>query len=127
GRVHCGQAVDAGRRDLPNAAAQLVALAVDATAPAIARATAVSLLRHRSVASIHALERAASDPEPLVRLASVGAIDSLGLDSRLALLGRLLDDPLRAVRIEAARAIAGAPGEDLAPAQREARAGGLHA
>src|SRR5262249_46518924 len=123
--AHYGQALDAGRRDLPNGEAQLVSLAGDATTPAIARATAVSLLRHRSMASIHALERAASDPEALIRLAAVGAIDSLGLDSRLALLGPLPDDPVRAVRIEAARALADAPAERLASEQRTALDRGL--
>jgi tetratricopeptide (TPR) repeat protein len=123
--THYGHALDAGRRDLPNAEAQLVSLTGDTAAPAIARATAVSLLRHRSVASIRALERAASDSEPLVRLAAAGAGDSLDLDSRLSLLGRLLQDPLRAVRIEAARALADAPAERLAPEQRAALDRGL--
>src|SRR5262245_29333739 len=123
--AHYGQIIDAGRRDLPNAEAQLASLAGDTSAPAIARATAVSLLRHRSVASIQALERAASDPEPLLRLAAVGAAGSLGLDSRLSLLGRLLDDPLRAIRIDAARALADTPAERLTPEQRAALDRGL--
>jgi tetratricopeptide (TPR) repeat protein len=123
--AHYGQALDAGRRDLPNAGPQLVGLAGDAAAPAIARATAVSLLRHRTTASIHALERALTDPEPLVRLAAAGSADSLGLDSRLSLLGRLLDDPLRAIRIEAARGLADAPAERLASEQRAALDRGL--
>jgi tetratricopeptide (TPR) repeat protein len=118
--AHYGQALDAGRRDLLNAEAQLVSLAGDGTAPAIARATAVTLLRHRSTASIQALERAAADPEPLIRLAAVVAADSLSLDSRLPLLVRLLADPRRAVRIDAARALADAPAERLMPEQRAA-------
>jgi Flp pilus assembly protein TadD len=123
--AHYGLALDAGRRDLPNADTRLIGLIGDTTAPAVARATAVSLLHHRSVASIQAIERAARDPEPLVRLAAVGAADSLGLDSRLSLLGRLLDDPLRAVRIDAARALADAPAERLTPEQRAALDRGL--
>ncbi|MGH7389193.1 MAG: hypothetical protein ACREM3_07000 [Candidatus Rokuibacteriota bacterium] len=85
----------------------------------------MSLLRRRSAASISALERATSDPEPLVRLAAAGAADALGLDVRLSLLGPLLDDPLRAVRIEAARALADAPAERLAPERRAALDRGL--
>ncbi|HSF04812.1 MAG TPA: HEAT repeat domain-containing protein [Methylomirabilota bacterium] len=123
--AHYGQVLDAGRRDLPNAGVQLVSLMDDVAAPAIVRATAVSLLRFRSVAAIRALERAVTDPEPLVRLAAAGAADSLGLDSRLSLLLRLLDDPLRAIRIEAARALADAPAERLAPEQRAALDRGL--
>jgi Flp pilus assembly protein TadD len=123
--VHYGSALDAGRRDLPNADAQLIGLVDDPAAPAIARATAVSLLHYRSVASIQALERAAADPEPLIRLAAVDGAGSLGIDSRLALLAPLLDDPLRAVRIAAARALADAPAERLAPARRTAFDRGL--
>lgn len=123
--AHYGQVLDSGRRDLPNAAGRLVSLSGDASAPAIVRATAVSLLRHRTGASIRAVEQAVTDPEPLIRLAAVGAADPLGLDLRLPLLGRLLDDPLRAIRIEAARALADAPPERLAPEQRAALDRGL--
>jgi tetratricopeptide (TPR) repeat protein len=123
--VHYGQVLDAGRRDLPNADTQLVSLAGDATAPGIARATAVSLLRHRSAASILAVERATGDPDPLVRLAAVGTAASLSLDSRLSMLSRLLDDPLRAIRIEAARTLADAPAERLTGEQRTALDRGL--
>lgn len=123
--AHYGQIIDAGRRDLPNAGGQLVSLAGDTGAPAIARATAVSLLRHRTAASIRAVEQAVTDPDPLIRLAAVSAADSLGLDLRLPLLGRLLDDPRRAVRIEAARALADAPPERLAPERRAALDRGL--
>jgi tetratricopeptide (TPR) repeat protein len=123
--AHYGQALDAGRRDLAGAEAQLVSLAGDATSPAIARATAVALLRHRSLASIHALERAAADPEPLVRMAAVVSAESLSLDSRLALLGRLLADPLQAVRIDAARVLADAPADRLTPEHRAALDRGL--
>jgi tetratricopeptide (TPR) repeat protein len=118
--THYGQVLDAGRRDLPGAEAQLVGLAGDAGTAAIARATAVSLLRHRTAASIRALERALTDPEPLVRLAAVGAADPLSLDTRLALLGPRLADPRRAIRIEAARALADAPAERLGSDQRAA-------
>ncbi len=123
--VHYGQVLDAGRRGLPGAEAQLIGLAGNAAAPAIARATAVSLLRPRSMASIQALQQAAADPEPLIRLAAVGVADSLSIDSRLALLGRLLEDPLRAVRIDAARALADVPPEHLTPEQRAALDRGL--
>ena len=122
---HYAQALDAGRRDLPNADAQLVGLAADAGAPGIARATAVTLLHPRSAASILAIERAASDPDPLVRLAAVGAAGSLSLDSRVSILSRLLDDPLRAIRIDAARALADAPAERLTTEQRAALDRGL--
>ena len=122
---HYGRVLDAGRRDLPGADTQLVALAGDTGAPGIVRATAISLLRPRSAASILAIEKAAADPDGLVRLAAVGAAGGLSPDARLSILGRLLDDPLRAVRIEAARALADAPAERLTPEQRTALERGL--
>jgi len=123
--AHYGPILDAGRRDLPNADARLVGLAGDATAPGIARATAISLLHHRGAASILAVERATTDSDPLVRMAAVGSAGSLSLDSRLSILSRLLTDPLRAVRIEAARALADVPLDRQTSEQRQALDRGL--
>jgi tetratricopeptide (TPR) repeat protein len=89
------------------------------------RATAISLLHRRSAASILAIERATGDPDGLVRLAAVGAAGGLSPEARASMLGRLLDDPLRAVRIEAARALAEVPAERLTPEQRSALERGL--
>ena len=123
--THYGEALDAGRRSLPGADARLVALIDDAMAPAIARATAVSLLRPATVAAHQALARAVAHPEPLLRLAAVGAVGALSLDTRLGVLAPRLADPLRAVRIEAARALADAPAERMTPEQRTALDHGL--
>lgn len=123
--AHYGQVLDAGRRDLPGADAQLVGLAGDTGAPGIVRATAISLLRRRSAASILAIERATSDPDPIIRLAAVGGAAGLSLDARLSMLARLLDDPVRAIRIETARALAEVPAERLTPEQRVALERGL--
>jgi tetratricopeptide (TPR) repeat protein len=124
--AHYGEAIHAGRRGLPGAEAQLLRLAGDPGRPAIARATAVSLLRpHASGASIRAVEAALSDSDPLVRLAAVEAAGTLGLDSRLRMLVPVLDASPAAVRIEAARALADAPAERLTAEQRRALDRGL--
>ncbi len=118
---HYAEALHAGRRGLPGAEARLLRLAADPETPAIARATAVSLLRpDASVASIQAIERALTDPDPLVRLAAVEAAGTLGLDARLRMLAPALDASLAAIRIEAARALADAPADRLTAGQRRA-------
>jgi tetratricopeptide (TPR) repeat protein len=53
------------------------------------------------------VQRAARDAQPLVRLASVRLAERLPPADATRLLATLLADPLRAIRIEAARALAG--------------------
>ena len=85
--AHYGEAIHAGRRGLPGADAQLLRVVADRETPAIARATAVSLLGHgASVASIQGIEGALTDSDPLVRLAAVEAAGTLELHSRLRML-----------------------------------------
>ena len=113
---HYGQALFAGRVGSANAQERLLALATNGEAPAIARASAVSLLaRYPGVALIEAIRLAAGDAEPLMRLVAVRAADALPVEERTALVGRLLLDKVRAVRIEAARSLAGADPARLGP------------
>ena len=60
--------------------------------------------RHRTVADRARL--GAQDSHPLVRLAAVQAAEALPVPERAAVAAPLLGDPLRAVRIEAARVLA---------------------
>ena len=118
---HWGEAIHAGRRGLPGAAAALVRLADDPAQPAIVRATAVSLLRpHLGPTTGPALERALGDADPLVRAAAVGAITEVDPRLRVRLVAPLLGDPVRTVRIDAARALASVPSEQLPEADRPA-------
>jgi tetratricopeptide (TPR) repeat protein len=105
--AHFGQAIHAGRRGLAGAEGSLAALAADSEEPAIARATAVRLLSsYLTPRSLPALERAAGDADPLVRAAAAEASNALEPAMRPALVRPLLDDPVRWVRVEAARALA---------------------
>ena len=65
------------------------------------------------------------DGDPLVRSASVSALESVEPALRVELLALLLDDPVRAVRMEAARLLAAVPRERLTDAQRTALDRGL--
>ena len=88
--------------------------------PAIARASALTRLdANESRANLDAIAKGASDASPLVRL---GALDALGRappQSQLAYGAPLLSDSYRAVRIEAAKMLAGKLGGATEP-QRNA-------
>ena len=110
------RALAAGRALRPGAKALLERLATAGTEPAIARATAVSLHARQPAtpgekpgARAALLADAASDPDPLLRAAAAMAAHRLAPADRVRVLGPLLEDPLRSVRIEAARALAGVP------------------
>jgi predicted CXXCH cytochrome family protein len=122
GTPHYGEALAAGRRGAVGAERALAALAADAGAPAIARATALSLLERPEAAAVG---RAAADPEPLLRLGALEAAARLAPAARLGAVGPLLRDPLLAVRSEAARVLVDVPADLWRPADRTALADGL--
>jgi Flp pilus assembly protein TadD len=62
----------------------------------------------------------ARDESPLLRLAAASIAVSLGARERIAVAGPLLADPLRAIRVQAAGALAGVPPDRLTPAERAA-------
>jgi tetratricopeptide (TPR) repeat protein len=108
---------DAGRP----AVAALAALASDDGQPAIARASALARLAGRTEPAVLAAAAAgARAPSPLVRLAAASVAGSLPPRSRVELAGPLLADPLRAIRVEAAGALAGISLDALGPGGRAA-------
>jgi Flp pilus assembly protein TadD len=125
-RPHYGLALHAGRRRLPGAEAALLGLAADASAPGIARATALRLLRGvASPRSLAAMAAGSRDPDPLVRLAAAEAGAALPARERLALAAPLLRDPILGVRIEAALGLSELPPDLWAPGDRSALAAAL--
>jgi predicted CXXCH cytochrome family protein len=101
---HWGEALYAGRTGKANAAEGLVRLSGDSAAPAIVRATALSLLsRYPGRPTLEALGLGLSDPDPLVRRAAVSGHALVRPAERVRALAPRLADPVRAVRIEAAR------------------------
>lgn len=98
----------------------LVTLINDVTQPTIARATAVSLLA--PTVSLLAVEsaiiNASSDPNALLRTIAAQSLDAS--TNKLAPLLLLLEDPVRAVRIAAAQALADVPEAQIPAAFTEA-------
>jgi tetratricopeptide (TPR) repeat protein len=119
--AHFVEAIDAGRRGLPNAERALTALIQDSAKPAIARATALSLLpAYLSPTSMPAVQTALRDEDALVRGEAVRSLEPLSPEDRVRLAAPLLTDPIRSVRIEAARLLAGSPPDRLQPTQKTA-------
>ena len=118
---HYGEALHAGREGLLGAEQALVELIENEEAPAIARATALTLLPvYLTVDSLPAVERALGDSEPMIRMAAVRATEALDDSSRLSLAYPLLHDPVRAVRFEAASRLATVPRELFSSPQQTA-------
>lgn len=118
-RPHFGEALAAGRRGLPEADARLTALLMDGTQPAIARATAAEMLA--GTPNREPLEAALRDDSPIVRAAALAAIAPPDPTELAALLGPLLSDPVRQVRIDAGRRLASLPDSVFVGPQLAAR------
>ena len=104
---HYGTALHAGRVGAADAEQQLDRLILDQSQPAIARASALPLLApYVSAASEPAIKAAIADPDPLVRAAAPRALWGTRPPRTVDAVAPLLGDPVRAVRIEAARALA---------------------
>jgi len=101
------------------AGSELAALVGDAEAPAIARATA--LFELGGVPQRELIAQAARAEDPLLRLAAAQTAGGLELSERVSTMGALLSDPHRAVRIEAASALADVEDDVLTDPQRSAR------
>jgi len=125
---HFALALDAAWRQKPEAEQSLVDVVKDITTPAIVRATAVSRLgQYNGVSAVEAVSKALVDANPQVRAMAVGATVSQREEplSRIKVLAPLLRDPVRLVRVEAARALAPfvnlpASTSGLSPAQKRA-------
>ena len=117
---HYATALHAGRSYQPGAEQSLLSVVRDPAAPGIVRGTALSLLPpHMGPESLPALEAAARDADPLVRLGAARAVFALPPRERVRIGARLLWDPVRAVRVEAASVFADVPDAEL---ESEARA-----
>jgi tetratricopeptide (TPR) repeat protein len=114
GHQKFAEALAAGDRDAPGASAALAELVADTGQPGIARASAIGRLLHQpGPGTIPALTKAIEDFDPLIRAAAARSIRDVDPALRSRLLPRLLADPVRDVRMEAARGLAGAPESQL--------------
>jgi len=128
GTPHFGEALHAGEAGAPGADRMLAALAGDDDQPAIVRGTAAELLgRYPGRTALRALVPALADEDPLVRAAALGALEMLRPADRVPPAAPLLGDPVRTVRIAAARVLAPAPRAAVPPERRGALDAGIEA
>jgi predicted CXXCH cytochrome family protein len=114
------EAFTAAWSDQPNAANLLAAVAADSTAPAFARAGALTELSSRaSPASVDLARKSLSDPDPTVRIAALDMLEAVPVVQAWRLASPLLTDSDRGVRIRAASLLAAIPAATLSPADRE--------
>jgi predicted CXXCH cytochrome family protein len=107
-------ALDAGREGDTGAGRLLAEQINQVDTPAIARASAISLLpRYLDQSTFGAIQKGLEDDDAKVRLASIGALEGLQPAMLVQLVFPLLDDPVRSVRIEAARVLAPVPVGEL--------------
>jgi tetratricopeptide (TPR) repeat protein len=114
-RLHYGTILSAGRQGRVEAMPPLIDLADDRLYPAIVRATALALLSaYPGPQSRRAFLHALADEEALMRQTAVRYLAEPDLRKRLRILGPLLYDPVKAVRIEAAQSLTTVPTEQMA-------------
>ncbi|MFZ0611430.1 MAG: tetratricopeptide repeat protein [Desulfobacterales bacterium] len=119
-RPHYGTTLAAGRRMEPEAQAELIRLAEDRLYPTLARATALSsLAAYTGGESEKVFLRALSDEEALMRYTALRYFPEIEPGARLAAAAPLLYDPVKAVRIEAARLLTTLPAAEMPEAIRK--------
>ena len=103
-KAHYGTILAQGRERSANAHKDLLKLASDPLYPVIVRATALSLLEaYPGEETSRAYEQALMDDEALIRRTAVDNLNVSDPKRQTALLVSMLYDPVKAVRIEAAR------------------------
>lgn len=114
GTHHYGEALAAGRNWARDRGDRLAALITDSKAPAIVRATAITLLAEQiDTRALGVIGQALDSDSPLIQLAAIDAHASAPAAMRISALTPLLEHPLRALRLAAAR--------HLVPARTELR------
>lgn len=112
------QVFSAARLDGASADSALASLIRDKSTPNIARTTALAEIGpYLSQTTVDVLPLSLADEDPGVRAAAVGALEQTPLNMRVSFAFRMLDDPVRAVRIEAARVLMTVPAGELSPQQ----------
>jgi Flp pilus assembly protein TadD len=119
-------AFDAHARHAAGARAKLINLAQDRAQPAIVRASALRRLSGDLLpGAIDLASGALNDRDELVRRAAVEVLALAGPEVRARYLPRMVEDPVRAVRISAARALASLPDAAIPEDRRVPRARAL--
>ncbi|UCG06836.1 MAG: tetratricopeptide repeat protein [Desulfobacterales bacterium] len=125
-KAHYGTIIDEGRKRSTQALKDLIQLASDSLYPVIVRSTALSLLAAYPGKEIsRAYELALMDDEALIRRTAVDHLNVSDPKRQTELLTSMLYDPVKAVRIEAARRMTELADPQLGEAQKKIFQGSL--
>ncbi|MCF8381912.1 MAG: tetratricopeptide repeat protein [Bacteroidales bacterium] len=121
-RPHYGETFAAAHEGDPKAVPNLVLYAENELFPLMVRATAVSLLgNYDDSISRGVIERALGDPYSLIRYTAVNAYIPRDAQSLEKTMAPLLNDPVKAVRTQAAFQLSVLPENNLSEAVKKAR------
>lgn len=109
GSKHYGMIFDRARRADPSVLAELSDIALDPDYSFIVRATALEYLQGYGQAGVEPTIESLNDKNAMIRLMAVSNTSQYSPRLRFAALTPLLNDPVRAVRMEVARAVADIP------------------
>ncbi len=117
---HYGEIFWAGRKSYPEAQPELLKLASDSEQPPMVRATAISLLGNYPDQSTSALlQRTVTDPDPLVRYATLTVVQFAEPEFIRDLVVPRLTDSIKLVRLMAASSLTAVPRELIPPGATE--------
>jgi predicted CXXCH cytochrome family protein len=121
-RPHYGTTFHAAATQGAKALPALLALAEDAMAPPIVKATAATLAHpHLRSQSLPVVRKLLANYDPAMRIAALGLIEPFEPAVRAQAAAPLLADPVRGVRVEAARVLADVAEDQLSSDQRRNR------
>jgi tetratricopeptide (TPR) repeat protein len=121
-RSHYGTALHAGVTQGAKALPSLLAIADDPAIPSIVKATAATLAGpHLRPQSLPAVRKLLANFDPAMRIAALGLIEPFEPTVRAQAAAPLLADPVRGVRVEAARVLADVADDQLSADQRRSR------
>ena len=121
GHQSFAEALNGGTHASAEARSVLLGIAADLQQPAIARATATSMLAgYPGPRTTDVLHTNLTDHDPMVRDAAVGALANEPPQERLRWLLRMAADPTRLVRVDVAQALNGVPLEGSSAEERDA-------
>jgi len=113
-KFHYGTTFSAAREGETGARENLVKIVSDSLAPLPVRATALSLLgRYQGADVTDIFQQALDDDEAIIRRTALMYLPRIPPKQRMHVVGPLLDDPVKGVRIEAARALTAVPADQL--------------
>ena len=121
-RWHYGTTLHAGATQGAKALPSLLAIADDAPIPSIVRATAATLAQpYIRLENLPDVRKLLANSDPGVRIAALGLLEPFEPGVRAQAAAPLLADPVRGVRIEAARVVADVADDQFPPDQRRSR------